>query len=346
MKLVIVSDAWEPQINGVVRVYQNLARELRARGVTIEIIGPDRFYSVPMPGYAEIRLSLFAKAKLWCLLDAAQADAIHIAVEGPLGWLARAWCQKHHKPFSTFFHTQFPDYVAARVSFLGTRLTKLVRNMCIAHVKRFHAPAHHTYVTTKTIEDQLRGWGWVPAIKRIACGVDFETFHTGPRTLFADLPRPIHLFVGRIAIEKNITAFLDLPLTGSKVVVGQGPQLDALKANYPDVVFTGAKTGVALGDHFRSADVFVFPSKTDTFGLVIVEALACGLPVAGYDVAGPRDILTDPILGAVDNDLSVAVTEALAASATPEARYNHAKALYSWPAIAEAFFEGEEDLQP
>ncbi|NBX65482.1 MAG: glycosyltransferase family 1 protein [Proteobacteria bacterium] len=341
MKLLIVSDAWEPQINGVVRVYQNLARELRAKGHTVEVIGPDRFFSVPMPGYAEIRLSLFARAKLERLLNETKADAIHIAVEGPLGWLARRWCIKHNRPFSTFFHTQFPDYVAARVSFLGTRLTALVRKFCVAHVKRFHAPARLTYVTTKTIEDQLKGWGWKPAIKRIACGVDFTFFHPGGRTLFADLPRPVHLFVGRIAIEKNITAFLDLQLSGSKVVVGQGPQLDSLKTAYPDVVFTGAKTGALLADHFRSADVFVFPSRTDTFGLVIVEALACGLPVAGYDVAGPRDILTSPDLGAVDTDLGIAVTRALQSDATPEMRYNHAKALYSWPAIADTFCETE-----
>jgi glycosyltransferase involved in cell wall biosynthesis len=346
MKLLIVSDAWEPQINGVVRVYQNLARELRAKGHTVEIIGPDRFFSVPMPGYAEIRLSLFAKAKLWRLLDTAKADSIHIAVEGPLGWLARAWCMKRGKPFSAFFHTQFPDYVAARVMFLGRAVAEVVRQMCVAHVKRFHAPARHTYVTTKTIEDQLRGWGWLPTIKRIACGVDFETFHPGPRTLFTDLPRPVHLFVGRIAIEKNITAFLDLKLTGSKVVVGQGPQLEALKAAYPEVIFTGAKTGALLADHFRSADVFVFPSKTDTFGLVIAEALACGLPVAGYDVAGPRDILTSPDLGAVHADLGVAVARALVSPATPEARYMHAKTLYSWPAIADAFCEGEKSLTP
>lgn len=345
MKLLIVSDAWEPQINGVVRVYQNLARELRTAGHTVEIIGPDRFTSFPMPGYNEIRLSLFPARKLAAMMEAAKADAVHIAVEGPLGWAARRWCHRNRVPFSTFYHTQFPDYVAARVSFLGRALTEKVRNLCIAHVKRFHAPARFTYVTTKTIEEQLRGWGWVPAIKRIACGVDFTTFHTGPRTLFADLPRPVHLFVGRIAVEKNIKAFLDLKLSGSKVVVGQGPQLDELKSKYPDVIFTGAKTGRELGEHFRSADVFVFPSKTDTFGLVIVEAMACGLPVAGYDVAGPRDIIADQRFGAVDADLARAVARALLSNAAPEERHKAAKALYSWPAIADAFAQGEASLK-
>lgn len=337
MKLLIVSDAWEPQINGVVRVYQNLARELRAIGHTVEVIGPDRFFSVPMPGYSEIRLSLFAAPKLERLMREANPDAIHIAVEGPLGWAARRYCLKNNIPFTTFFHTQFPDYVAARVAFFKDS----VRAAMVRLVKSFHAPARCTYVTTQTIEDQLREWQCPQPLVRLACGVNFDVFHLGQKTLFADLPKPVHLFVGRIAIEKNIRAFLDLPVEGSKVVVGQGPQLNALKRLYPDVLFTGAKTGRELGDHFRSADVFVFPSLTDTFGLVIVEAMACGLPVAGYDVAGPRDILTDDALGAVDRDLEAAVKRALRSGGAPEARHAHALAHYSWPNIARRFIDAE-----
>ncbi len=297
-----------------------------------------------MPGYAEIRLSLFAGAKLEALIDAAKADSIHIAVEGPLGWAARRYCIKRNIPFSTFFHTQFADYVAARVSFLGRTLTAKVREAMVALVKYFHGPAKVTYVATQSIEDQLRQWGWKPALQRIVCGVDFNVFHLGPRTLFADLPKPVHLFVGRIAIEKNIAAFLDLKLTGSKVVVGQGPQLEDLKAKYPDVVFTGAKVGADLGNHFRSADVFVFPSRTDTFGMVIVEAFACGLPVAGYNVTGPKDLVTDERFGAVADDLGDAITAALRSSGTGKTRSEHAKKLYSWPAVAQTFLETESSL--
>ncbi|MBU6235221.1 MAG: glycosyltransferase family 1 protein [Alphaproteobacteria bacterium] len=341
MKLLIVSDAWEPQINGVVRVYQNLIREIEAMGHEVEVIGPDRFISMPMPGYSEIRLSLFAGPKLRKLMAAFKPSVVHIAVEGPLGWAARAFCIKHHIPFTTFFHTQFPDYVAARVAFSGKALTARVREAMVALVRHFHAPARYTYVTTQSIEDQLKAWGCQQPLKRLACGVDFSVFHTGPKTLFAELPKPVHLFVGRIAIEKNIAAFLDLPLEGSKVVVGQGPQLDELRARYPDVIFTGPKVGQELGDHFRSADVFVFPSLTDTFGLVIVEAMACGLPVAGYNVTGPKDIITDDTLGAVDTDLGRAVARALASGGTPQGRNAHAQKLYSWPAIAKRFVETE-----
>ncbi len=345
MRLLIISDAWEPQINGVVRVYQNIARELRAMGHTVGVIGPDQFLSVPMPGYSEIKLSLFPARKLAMLIEKFAPDSIHIAVEGPLGYAARAYCLKHNKPFTTFFHSQFPDYVATRVKWMGAYLTKSIRNLMIDCARSFHAPARVTYVATQSLTNQLRGWGMEQPFVRIAFGVDFALFHTGPRTLFTNLPRPIHLYVGRVAVEKNLEAFLSLPLEGSKVVVGQGPQMDDLRRAYPEVVFTGAKQGSLLGDHYRSADVFVFPSKTDTFGLVLIEAMASGLPVAAYDVTGPRDIVTDASLGGVADDLYDSVMLAYASKGTADARFAHARKLYSWPVIAKVFLDTETMAQ-
>jgi len=345
MRLLIISDAWEPQINGVVRVYQNIARELRAMGHTVGVIGPDQFLSVPMPGYNEIKLSLFPARKLTTLIKKFAPDRIHIAVEGPLGYAARAYCLKHNKPFTTFFHSQFPDYVATRVKWMGAYLTKAIRNLMIESARSFHAPARATYVATQSLSDQLRGWGMEQPFVRIAFGVDFALFHTGPRNLFPNLARPIHLYVGRVAVEKNIEAFLALPLEGSKVIVGQGPQLEELKRAYPEVIFTGPKQGQMLGDHYRSADVFVFPSKTDTFGLVLIEAMACGLPVAAYNVTGPKDIVTDASLGGVADGLYDAIMLAYTSKGSPDARFEHAKKLYSWPAIAKTFLETETMAQ-
>lgn len=339
MRLLIVSDAWEPQINGVVRTYQNIVRETQAAGHTVEVIGPDRFLSVPMPGYAEIRLSMFARARLYKLMRDFKADAVHIAVEGPLGWAARGWCLKHNMPFSTSFHTQFPDYVAARMKFGA----KYVRNIAIRMMRRFHAPAKTTFVATPSLEEQLRAWGFTQPMTRLLRGVDFDVFHAGDATLFGDLPRPVHLYVGRVAVEKNLAAFLDLKLPGSKVIVGSGPSLDIFRRTYKDVVFAGVQQGKALADHYRSADVFVFPSKTDTFGIVLIEAMACGLPIAGYDAIGPRDIVTAPILGAVDEDLGRAVEKALAAPGSRLERQAHAQDLYSWRAVAETFVKSSEN---
>jgi len=335
MRILIISDAWEPQVNGVVRTYQNISRELRDMGHDVEIIGPNRFRSCPMPGYAEIRLSLFAKKKLWSMMDAADADIIHIAVEGPLGWVARQYCIQHELPFSTTFHTQFPDYVAGRVPFFKGA----VRALAIKYVRAFHAPAQKTFVATQSLEDQLRSWGFRQELVQLTRGVDFGIFHNGPRTLFADAPKPVLLYAGRVSSEKNIEAFLDLDTPGTKIVVGHGPDLEKLKRQYPKAVFAGLQTGQALGDHYRSADVFVFPSKTDTFGMVLIEAMACGLPIAGYDVTGPRDIVTDAMLGVVHDNLATALKRALLAPGTREMREAYARHTYNWRAVAEIFIK-------
>jgi glycosyltransferase involved in cell wall biosynthesis len=336
MRILIVSDAWEPQVNGVVRTYQHIARELRDMGHDVIIIGPDSFKSVPMPGYNEIRLSWLPYRKLARLMREAHADSVHIAVEGPLGLAAQRWCRKHGVEYTTTYHTHFPDYMAGRVPFFKSA----VRNAAIAFVRKFHARSRCVFVATQSLEDQLRAWGFAAPMKRMVRGVDFTVFHDAPGTLFTDAPRPVMLYVGRVSGEKNIEAFLALDALGTKVIVGHGPDFLYLQKKYPRAHFAGLQTGAALGEHYRSADVFVFPSKTDTFGMVLVEAMACGLPVAGYNVTGPRDIITEAKLGCVNDDLAAALSGALAAPGTRAERSCHARETYSWGAVAETFLEG------
>jgi glycosyltransferase involved in cell wall biosynthesis len=302
LRLALVTDAWAPQVNGVVRTLQRTKAELERLGHQVDVISPDQFRTIPCPTYPEIRLALWPGRKVYRQLDALRPDAIHIATEGPLGRAARAWCLKRRLPFTTAYHTRFPEYVAARLAVPLAWTYGIVR--------RFHAPAARVMVATQSIESELieRGFG---NISRWTRGVDLELFHPGERAPL-DLPRPIHLYVGRVAVEKNIGAFLDLTLPGSKVVIGDGPQLAALKAQYPVVHFLGAKYGTDLARHVAAGDVFVFPSLTDTFGLVMLEAMACGLPVAAFPVAGPKDVVREGEVGALDWDLAKAVERALA----------------------------------
>ncbi|ARE38921.1 Glycosyltransferase [Rhodovulum sp. P5] len=249
-------------------------------------------------------------------------DAVHIPVEGPLGWAARRWCLRNGVAFSTAFHTNFPAYVALRAP-RGLRAG--TEALAISTLRRFHAPAHLTYVATPSLEAQLRRWGFGNRMVRLLRGVDFSLFHPRPDT-DAPVADPVMLYVGRVAPEKNIEAFLSLKTPGRKVVVGAGPSLDMLKRRYPEVEFRGTLTGEPLADAYRQADVFVFPSRTDTFGIVLIEALASGLPVAGYDVTGPRDIVgEDARLGATDDDLETAVARALASPP-------HGRNATAWPA--------------
>lgn len=337
MRILIISDAWNPQVNGVVRTYQGLLPHLHARGHVVQVIGPDRFLSVPMPFYNEIRLALWPWGALPNMIAQFAPDRVHIAVEGPLGLVTRHYCIEHNIPFSTCYHTQFPAYVAKRVAWMGERLTRFIEARMVDFVRWFHAPAKTVFVATQSLEDQLKAWGFAAPLVRWVRGVDATVFHAGPPTLFQNMPRPIMLYVGRVAVEKNIEAFLNMPVAGTKIIVGRGPDLSGLQAKYPQAVFKGLQEGAALADHYRSADVFVFPSKTDTFGMVLTEALACGLAIAGYDVMGPRDIINMPLLGAVDNDLSVATQKALAAEGTAAARSFHAHTLYSWDSVTDVF---------
>ena len=329
-RILIVSDAWMPQVNGVVRTLSTVAAELRQLGHVVEVIGPDRFVTIPCPTYPDIRLSLLPARRLARMIAAFRPDALHIATEGPLGLAARRWAMRRRAPFTTSFHTRFPEYIEAR--------TGLPPDIAYALLRWFHNGASATLVATETLSHTLTARGFT-RLRPWTRGVDLQRFRPEPRE---DWPRdwnarrPVFLYVGRIAVEKNIRAFLELDLPGSKVVVGGGPMLATLKAAYPGVVFTGPRAERALAQSYAGADVFVFPSRTDTFGLVILEALACGVPVAAYDVMGPRDILSGAsgAVGAVSDDLRAACLVALDASRS-DARA-HAER-FGWRACAEMF---------
>jgi len=343
-RILIVSDAWKPQVNGVVRSYENIADQLRQRGREVRVIGPDSFASVPMPGYATIPLALAPARRLSAMIDAFAPEAVHVAVEGPLGWAARRHCLRRGLPFSTTFHTNFPAYAALR---MPRALAGPVGELSVALLRRFHAPARQTYVATPTLEALLRGWGFAGRLVRLSGGVDCTLFRPGPERPPSDPPVLLH--VGRMAPEKSVEAFLQLSEaeTGPvrKVVVGDGPLLEPLRRRHPEVEFRGLLTGAALAEAYRGADVFVFPSRTDTFGLVLIEALASGLPVAAVDAPGPRDIVTDPVLGAVDDDLGQAVRRALRAPGRRQDRHAHVRATYGWDAVAEVFLRGCAEMR-
>jgi glycosyltransferase involved in cell wall biosynthesis len=301
LRIAIVSDAWRPQINGVVRTIETVVRLLQAEGHEVEVFGPDRFRTLPCPTYPEIRLSLFPSARLHHMLKLFAPDAIHLVTEGPLGWSARAFCCKRRIPFTTAYHTRFPEYVRARV-FVPVAWS-------YAFVRRFHAPSAAVLVVAQSIRDELAARGFrnlVPWSR----GVDIAAFKPRRREELADA-RPIWLYAGRLAIEKNIKAFLDLELPGTKWVVGGGPQMRALRRRYREARFFGSVDTEELSARYAQADCFVFPSRTDTFGLVMVEALASGVPVAGYPVPGPLDVVTTPKVGALDEDLHTACLAAI-----------------------------------
>ncbi len=327
-RVLIVSDAWTPQVNGVVRTLRTIAEEMRALGIVVEIIGPDQFYTVPMPSYPEIRLAVFPGRKLAKLIDAFAPDALHIATEGPLGLAARKFARKRGIAFTTAFHTRFAEYLQAR--------TKMPLRLTYAWLRWFHGAGAGVMVATQSLREELtaRGFKNVRAWSR---GVDLQAFHPEPKEDW-NLPRPIFAYVGRVAVEKNLRAFLNLSLPGSKLVVGDGPQRRKLEREFPDTHFAGARHGAALAAAYAGADVFVFPSKTDTFGLVVLEALASGLPVAAYPVTGPMDILGESSrpVGALNENLRQAALDALnidRAACRPHAE------TYSWTACAARFLD-------
>ncbi|MGD9811227.1 MAG: glycosyltransferase family 4 protein [Sphingobium sp.] len=314
MKLAIATDAWAPQVNGVVRTLQMTIAQMQERGHAIEIIAPDRFLTVPMPGYGEISLAIAPRSGTRRALKAFAPDVVHIVTEGPIGWAARRWCIDKGVAFTTAFHTRFPDYLAVRTGVSPDWFWPVMR--------RFHRPAAAVFVSTPRLRDELAYRG-IPTGRIWSRGIDTALFHAeGPRHEgMTHLPGPVLLYVGRVAAEKNLEAFLGADVIGTKVVVGDGPALAQLKQLYPHAVFTGALGGEDLASAYRAADVFVFPSLTDTFGLVMIEALACGLPVAGFPVPGPLDIvgaegrgpealLRQPV-GSVDDDLATAIRRAL-----------------------------------
>lgn len=313
MKIALATDAWAPQVNGVVRTLSETVDRMRRRGYQVGAITPDLFLTIPMPGYPEIRLAVAPRMRTRRMLNAIDPDIVHIATEGPIGWSARSWCLSHNVPFTTAFHTQFPQYASLRTGISADRFWPLIR--------RFHAPSKAVLASTPTLRQELFDRGIVQS-RLWSRGVDTDLFRPDRDRLpaFAHLPGPILLSVGRVAVEKNLEAFLSAPAVGTKVIVGDGPMLDQLRARYPDAVFLGALHGKDLASAYASADIFVFPSLTDTFGLVMIEALASGLPVAGFPVPGPLDVIGRFGLGASDEwsrpvgalnpDLSLAIARA------------------------------------
>ena len=325
MRILLVTDAWSPQVNGVVRTLQRVLQECVALGHQVEVISPDQFRTLPCPSYPEIRLALRPGRQIAARLASARADCIHIATEGPLGLAARRQCVKRGLPFTTSYHTRFPEYISAR--------WPVPLKLGYAWMRRFHRPSEGVMVATPTLRRELEAEGFTN-VKDWSRGVDVELFRPDlPPALV--LPRPVHLYVGRLAVEKNLEAFLDLPIArGSKLVVGDGPQLARLRARYPDVHFAGARFGAELARHYVGGDVFVFPSRTDTFGLVLLEALASGVPVAAYPVPGPLDVIGNSGCGALDPDLGRAVERALQ---IPKARCRAYAIGFSWRRCAEQF---------
>ncbi len=343
MRITLVSDAWSPQVNGVVRTLSTIVDIATARGHRVQTITPDRFFSLPMPSYPEIRLALTTQRKIAATIAEFDPDAVHIATEGPLGWLTRSWCVARNVPFTTSFHTRFPDYVAAH--------TGLSPKFFWRVLERFHRPARHVLVATPRLAAELAGHGLMRT-RPWTRGVDLGLFRADREAhpAFADLLRPIALHVGRVAVEKNIEAFLATPWHGSKVVVGDGPALDDLQRRFPEVHFLGSLHGEALASTYVGADVLVFPSRTDTFGLVIIEALACGTPVAGYPVPGPLDILgadgcglaAGPRVGGVADDLGAAMRTALTARRLDCANYG---VQFSWERSCDQFLAALAEVE-
>ncbi len=338
MKILIVSDAWYPQLNGVVRTYENIRDELERQGHYVKVMGPADFpLRMPMPGYSEIKLAIGPYGRLRDLIDFVGPDHLHIATEGPLGYAARRYAMKKNLHFTTSYHTHFPDYVAKRIKKYIPGLEEWSKEKAIQMIRDFHAPSHMMFVASPSLEEELKSWNFENPMTRLTRGVDLSLFKPAEKTLFKDLPGPVALYVGRVAIEKSIHKFLEMDWPGSKIVVGHGPSMGYFKKRYPDAHFVGKKTGAELAAHYQSSDLFVFPSKTDTFGIVLIEALACGLPVAAYDVTGPKDIITRPELGYLGENLSEAAQKALNAPGTAKSRHEHVKQNYSWEKAAAQF---------
>jgi len=297
-RILITTDAWHPQVNGVVRTLDTTTRVLRGRGHEVIVVEPGPFDQIGVPFYPEIRLALARPGRVADLLQRARPDHIHISTEGPLGQLVRRYSRRFGWAFSTSYHTRFPEYLR--------ELARVPIGWSYAALRRFHNAAGAMMVAVPSLEAELIARGFTVPIRRWSRGVDGSVFR--PRAeVAAPYPRPILLYVGRVSAEKGIEDFLKLDMPGTKVVVGDGPQRQALERVYPAAKFLGYRRGDALGECYSMADAFVFPSKTDTFGLVVIEALAAGVPVAAYPVTGPMDILTRPELGALHDDLGEAV---------------------------------------
>lgn len=335
MRIVIVTDAWSPQVNGVVRTLQTIQGELEKMGHEVLVISPDLYGSIPCPTYPEIRLAFVRAAVVGQAVAAFRPDAVHLATEGPLCLAARRWCLRAGVPFTTAYHTHFPDYLARR--------TGLPAAWFWRYIRWFHGPARAVLVSTRSVRRQLRAHG-LAHVRKWGRGVDLAAFtpQAPSPALFAQLPRPIQLYVGRVAVEKNLEAFLASDHPGAKVVVGDGPARAVLERAYPQAHFLGAMFGHELAGAYAGADVLVFPSRTDTFGLVMVEAMACGTPVAAYPVTGPIDIVT-PQSGALSDRLEDAIAAALLCDRGACAAYGRT---FDWARSAEEFVTGLHCIDP
>ncbi|HTX50688.1 MAG TPA: glycosyltransferase family 1 protein [Caulobacteraceae bacterium] len=338
MRILLATDAWEPQVNGVVRTLARVVAELRDMGDQVEVISPDQFSTFPLPTYPEIKLAVGAHEKVQETFKSFEPEAIHIATEGPIGLAARRICLEWKLPFTTSYHTRFPEYVSARLP------VPLMAGY--AYMKWFHRPSGRLMVATPTLRDELARHGF-RNLSQWSRGVDTELFHPrnpGDRDVFEGLARPVFLNVGRVAVEKNIEAFVKLDLPGTKVVVGDGPQREELMAARPEVIFPGAKFGPELAAYFACADVFVFPSLTDTFGLVLLEAMATGTPVAAFSAAGPIDLIPGSGAGVLAPGRVDGLGEAAVACLELDRGAVRAFAeQFSWRACAEEF---RRNLQP
>lgn len=335
MRIMLITDAWTPQVNGVVRTMKRVITECEALGHEWEVISPQNgFFTIPLPTYSEIKLAIGAKGYIERRFDKFEPDAVHIATEGTLGMAGRAVCLENKHPFTTSYHTRFPEYVAARFP--------ISIDFGYRYVRWFHKYSGKVMVATPSMRKELMSRGFIN-VQSWTRGVDTELFHPKKRKsensdgdMFSGLQRPVFLNVGRVAIEKNIEAFLELDLPGTKVVIGDGPYRESLKQKYPSSVFLGHMFGEELATAYASSDVFVFPSLTDTFGLVILEAMASGTPVAAYKAPGPMDIIPSSKSGVISNDLRKACLECLDLS-RDECRTFALQ--YSWTVCAEAFIE-------
>lgn len=327
-KLLLVTDAWAPQVNGVVRVQNAHIASLKARGYEVIVIEPGQFRTIPMPWYPDIRLALFARRRIARMIDEVQPDAIHLMTEGPLGWAARSVCMKKKIPFTSWYHSHFQLYV-------DIRLRGLLRPI-LALLRRFHSSAVRTMVSTNSLKRELEAVGY-RNIAIVPLGVDVGHFVRNPSPPLPALPKPVFVYFSRLDPEKNPEEFLQLELPGTKLVIGDSLDKARLEARYGTTnKFVGYKHGQELVDWLSLADVFVFPSRTETFGLVVVEALACGLPVAAHSVMGPRDIVTEGKDGYLNDNLHEAALKCLKLS-RDDCR---AKALqYSWEHSADAFIK-------
>ncbi|MGC8518974.1 MAG: glycosyltransferase family 4 protein [Steroidobacteraceae bacterium] len=322
--VLIVTDAWHPMTNGVVTTLTQTVLCLQRFGYEVRVIEPSAFRTVPCPSYPEIRIAVLAHRRMRALLDGPLPYALHIATEGPLGWAARRYCLQRGLHFTSSYHTQFPQYLRSRAP-VPLRLS-------YALIRRFHAAAEHCMVSTASMHRELTARGFTNLV-HWSRGVNTELFRPRPKSFLA-LPRPIAVYAGRLAVEKNVEAFLEMPWSGTKLVIGDGPQRRRLEKRFATATFVGYRYGEDLAAHLAAADVLVFPSRTDTFGLVNLEAMACGVPVAAYPVTGPIDVVRDGLTGALDEDLGRAARRAL--EVDPQECREHALRS-AWEACARQF---------